>query len=83
MKKEERIQYVKDRIWNRHFKSEQLFYLTIYLLILFISKHFCDKDAAHTHTPKEQLVTETLLFACRRFRSLFFLDCTLFLANSL
>jgi len=49
MKKKERNQYIKNRIWNSHFNSEQLFCLTIYLLILFISKHFCDKDAAHTH----------------------------------
>lgn len=48
MKKKERIQFVKNRIRNSHFNFEQLFCLTIYLLIFFISKHFCEKDAAHT-----------------------------------
>lgn len=48
MKKKERIQHVKAE-FGTHLHSEQLFCLTIYLLVFFISTHFCDKDAAHTH----------------------------------
>lgn len=61
MKKKERIQYAKNRIWNSHFNSEQLSCLTIYLLIFFISKHFCDKDATCIHAQGMACLGDTLI----------------------
>lgn len=67
MKKKERILHAKAE-FGTHLHSEQLFCLTIYLFIFFISTHFCDNDAAHTHTQRmachrdAPVCLQTLLF---------------------